>query len=66
MRFLAELNEEKICKNLLQTSGEVDMTNMVEIDGFDTSVLGKRWDGENWHEVPVEVETEVQETAETE
>jgi len=66
MKYFAELNEEKICKNLLQTSGEVDMTNMVEIDSFDISVLGKRWDGENWNEVPVEVETEAQETTETE
>lgn len=50
--FYAQLNEENICIGISQLSGEVKAENMIELDGYDTPLLGKRWTRQGWEEVP--------------
>jgi hypothetical protein len=54
MPFYAQINEGNICIGISQLSGEVGAGNMIAIEGYDVSLLGKKWTGEGWEEVPQE------------
>lgn len=43
MFFYAQLNQESIVVAVTQTSSEIDEENLVELESYDTSVLGKRY-----------------------
>ena len=47
-QFHAQLNAQKICVGVAQTVGLVVGENIVQIDSYDESVLGKYWDGKKW------------------
>lgn len=46
----AQLNEQLIAFAKTQTHSEIAAPNMIAVSA-DDDVLGKRWDGEQWHEV---------------
>ncbi len=58
----AQLNEENICVGVSELSGEVEGDNMVLLDNYDISLLGKKYNNESWEEIekdpPKEVEPE--------
>lgn len=49
--YYAQVNEEKICFSVSQLAGEVMREDMIRLEDYDVSLLGKRWDGENWLDV---------------
>lgn len=52
MRYYAVIDRENICKEISQLSGEVIADYMVEIESYDTSLIGKMWTGSEWVENP--------------
>lgn len=48
--YYAQVDENGVCICVSQLAGEVDQPDMIRLDEFDASVLGKRWDGENWND----------------
>lgn len=52
MPFYAQLNDNNICTSVSSLSDEVDYPNMMEIESYDTTLLGKHWNGTEWEEVP--------------
>lgn len=50
----AQLNEESICIGISQLSGKIENEKMIEIESYDTSLLGKRYVNGVWEEVPKE------------
>ena len=55
--FYAEINENNICHSLLSTPKITEAENMIEVDSYDMSLLGKRYIDGNWY-VSDENETE--------
>lgn len=54
--FYAELNEDNLCKAILDTNaapGEIG-SMFVQLESYDTSVLGKKYENGVWVEVPEE------------
>lgn len=47
----AQINDEGICFAVSSLSGTVDQPNMIQLDSYDMSVLGKRYADGNWQEV---------------
>lgn len=47
----AQINNEGICFAVSSLSGAVDQPNMIQIDSYDMSVLGKRYADGEWQEV---------------
>ena len=50
----AQLNDENIVCALLSTSTEMKNANFIELESYDLSVLGKKYNGGVWEEMPVE------------
>lgn len=50
----AQIDESGICYAVTQTTGPIEQADMIEIDGYDESLLGKRRVGNVWEDVPVE------------
>lgn len=48
----AQLNEENICVGISQLSGEVQSKNMLKIESYDITILGKKYEDDNWIELP--------------
>lgn len=50
MPFYAEIDESNICIGISDLSGKVQTENMLEleIDSYDISLIGKRWNGKSW------------------
>lgn len=44
--------ETKICCAISNTTGPIEAENVILLDPPDPSVMGKRWTGTNWEEVP--------------
>jgi len=52
MIYVAQLNEEHIAFGLSQLGEKAQLTtDMVQLQGWDESVLGKQWDGDAWREI---------------
>lgn len=49
--FYAQLDSNKICVCISQLGGEVQVENMIKIDKYDTSFLGKKYNDGLWEEV---------------
>ena len=58
----AQLNEESICIGVSQLSGKIENEKMIEIESYDTSLLGKKYMNENWEEVKQLIPQEPQPT----
>ncbi len=54
----AQLDENNICIGISQLSGEVTSDNMILLDNYDTSLLGKKYNNGIWEEVEPEPEPE--------
>ncbi|WIF95111.1 hypothetical protein [Caminicella sporogenes] len=50
--YYAQLDENNICIGVSELSGEVDAPNMIKIESFDTSLLGKKYEDRKFIEVP--------------
>ena len=48
----AQLDENNICTCVSQLSGEASQTNMIRLNRYDTSVLGKKYNNGVWEDVP--------------
>lgn len=48
----AQINVDGICIGVSQLAGEVAAEHMIEIDSYDEKLLGKRWNGTAWEDVP--------------
>lgn len=47
--FYAEINENNICYSLLDTPTTIEAENMIEVESYDMSLLGKRYIDGNWY-----------------
>ncbi|MCQ4935044.1 hypothetical protein [Anaerotignum propionicum] len=47
----AQLNEENICIGISQLSGEVNVPNMILLDSYDISLLGKKYNNDQWEDI---------------
>ena len=66
MHYYAQIDENNICFAVTQTAEAVSSLNMIPIQGLNTELLGKKWTGEDWEEVPAPEEPEEpEETPET-
>ena len=48
----AQINDENICMAVSNLSGEVSADNLIPLEVFDASILGKKWTGDGWEDVP--------------
>lgn len=52
-KYFAVLNSDSICEALIFTPGTAPIPNSVYIPGDEEpSVIGKRWTGSDWEDVP--------------
>lgn len=50
--YYAQINEENICIAVSELSGDMsEYSNLLKIESFDTSLMGKKWNGTDWEEV---------------
>lgn len=54
MYCYAQLSEENICVGVSQLSGEVIADNMIPLEFYDSSLIGKRYQNGLWEDIPVE------------
>lgn len=59
--YYAQLNDENICTSVGSQPVKVDSENMIELDSFDTNVLGCRYNDGVWEKVETEVKEYVNE-----
>jgi hypothetical protein len=63
----AQLNNENICIGLSQLSGEVSSENLIKLESYDASLLGKKYHDGGWLEVEIKpVTTPIKQPSETE
>lgn len=48
----AQINDENICIAVSNLSGEVSADNLIPLEVFDTSILGKKYNNGVWEDVP--------------
>ena len=49
--IFAQLDDEKVCFAISDLSEEVVSDNMIKIDKFDTTLLGKKYNNGSWETV---------------
>lgn len=52
IHYYAQIDDDGICMGVSQLSGVVDKPNMIELESYDTSLMGKMWTGTEWIENP--------------
>lgn len=52
IKYYAQLDVQNMCVGVSQLAGVVDADNLVELDSYDISVLGKVWQGGKWVDNP--------------
>ena len=50
--FYAQVNPEGICYSVTNTYGPIVQENTIQLNSYDESILGKRWTGDTWEDVP--------------
>ena len=50
--FFAQIDENNICIAVSDLSGKVTAGNMLRLETYDTSLLGKKYNNGVWEEVP--------------
>lgn len=50
--FYAQIDENNICIAVSDLSGKVTAGNMLRLETYDTSLLGKKYNNGVWEEVP--------------
>lgn len=56
IKYYAQIDVQNVCVGVSQLAGVVYADNLVELDSYDISVLGKVWQGGKWVEKPTEPE----------
>ena len=67
--FYAEINQDNICFALLETDNEINKPTMIQIEGMNTNVLGRKYENGEWIDVepePVTTEPNEQEIIQAE
>lgn len=58
MTYYAQIDlENNICHTISDLNGIVEQENLIEVEKYDLSLLGKKWNGSTWEEVKVEENT---------
>lgn len=50
--YYAQIDDDGICCGVSQLSGEVEHDNMIQLESYDMSLMGKLWTGTEWVENP--------------
>ena len=50
----AQINEDKICVAVSQSGGTISGKDIIELEMFDASILGKKYNNGKWEDVYVE------------
>ena len=50
--YYAQIDENNICIAVSELSGKVTADNMLRLETYDTSLLGKKYNNGVWEEVP--------------
>lgn len=50
--YYAQIDENNICIAVSDLSGKVTADNMIRLETYDTSLLGKKYNAGVWEEVP--------------
>jgi hypothetical protein len=56
--FYAEVNSNNICSGILETPNKITKDTMIQIDSYDTSLLGKKYNNGTWEETESKEETD--------
>lgn len=52
MFYYAQIDENNICIGVSQLSGEINAPNMILLESYDASLLGKKYNNRAWEDVP--------------
>jgi hypothetical protein len=52
MYYYAQINDDNIVTGVSHLSGEVSRDNLISIPSYDTSLIGKTWDGVSFQDAP--------------
>lgn len=58
--YYAEIDEDGVCTSVWQLYTASEESNMVALNEYDVSLLGKKWTGSEWAENPDATEPEPQ------
>lgn len=50
--YYAQINDDGICCGVSQLCGIVDRDDMIQLESYDMSLMGKLWTGTEWVENP--------------
>lgn len=50
--YYAQIDDDGICCGVSQLSGVVEHDNMIQLESYDMSLMGKLWTGTEWVENP--------------
>ncbi len=50
--YYAQIDDDGICCGVSQLSGIVEHDNMIQLESYDMSLIGKLWTGTEWIENP--------------
>ena len=50
--YYAQIDDDGICCGVSQLSGIVEHDNMIQLESYDMSLMGKLWTGTEWNENP--------------
>lgn len=50
--YYAQFDSNNICFAVTQTAGELDRPDVVRLDSYDTTLLGKLWQDGEWVDPP--------------
>lgn len=51
--FYAQIDVTGVAVSVSQAAAQINAANMIPLSSYDLSVLGQRWGGQGWHDVPV-------------
>jgi len=60
MIFYAQINEDGVCEGLQQASKEIQANGIIPVPTYDVSLIGKKWENEEWLEIPQEETEEIE------
>ncbi|MCI1959196.1 MAG: hypothetical protein LKJ25_06190 [Clostridia bacterium] len=56
--FYAEINSNNICSGILETPNKITKDTMIQMDSYDTSLLGKKFNNGTWEDVQIDTAKE--------
>lgn len=52
--YYAQIDSDGICRAITETHRAIQGINLIPIAFFDESLLGKKWTGDTWEDMPIE------------